>query len=110
MIREATMHRFVILLVAASTASAAALADDHAQLHGTYAVTGTSSCIQTSSIGFNSNFTPNGPSGFFTSMNIGVRVFHADGTGTVNTRDIGVSAPPFAGASSGETTYQFTYT
>jgi hypothetical protein len=111
MIREATVHRFVILLVAATAASAAALADDHAQLHGTYAVTGTASCIQTSaSIGFNSNFMPNGPSGFFTSNNIGVRVFHADGTGTVNVRDIGVTAPPFAGAGSGATTYQFTYT
>jgi hypothetical protein len=105
------MHRFVILLVAATTASAAAFADDHAQLNGTYAVTGTSSCIQTSaSIGFNSNFTPNGPSAFFTSNNIGVRVFHADGTGTVIVRDIGVTAPPFAGAASGTTTYQFTYT
>jgi hypothetical protein len=106
------MHRLFLLIVAGTTASAAAFADnDHARLHGTYAVTGASSCIQTSaSIGFNANFTPNGPSAFFSSMNIGVRVFHADGTGTVNTRDIGVTAPPFAGAASGETTYQFTYT
>jgi hypothetical protein len=50
------MHRFFILLVAGTTASAAAFADDHTRLHGTYAFTTTNSCIQTSaSIGFDAN-------------------------------------------------------
>jgi hypothetical protein len=105
------MHRFFITVVAVTTASAAAFADDHARLHGTYAFTGTSSCLQTSaSIGFNSNFTPNGASAFFNSTDEGVRVFHADGTGTVNGRSISVTAPSFAGASSGDFSYQFAYT
>jgi hypothetical protein len=105
------MHRLLLLVAVGTTASAAAFADDHASLNGTYAVAGASSCIQTSaSIGFNSNFTPNGPSGFFSTTDAGVRVFHADGTGTVNVRSISVTAPPFAGVSSDETSFQFTYT
>jgi hypothetical protein len=107
------MHRLCLflLLVAGTTASAAAFADDQASLHGTYAVTGASSCIQTSaSIGFNPNFTPNGAAAFFSTTDVGVRVFHANGTGTVNVRSISVTAPPFAGVSSDETSYQFTYT
>jgi hypothetical protein len=105
------MHRLLLLVVAGTTASAAAFADDHARLHGTYAVTGASSCIQTSaSIGFNSNFTPNGASGFFSPTDEAVRVFHADGTGMVSGRSISIAAPPFAGASSGDFSYQFTYT
>ena len=105
------MHRLFILLVAGVTASTAALADDHPRLHGTYAFTTTNSCIQTSaSIGFNSNFTPNGASAFFNTTDVGVSVFRADGTGTLNARSISVTAPPFAGASSGDYTYQFTYT
>jgi hypothetical protein len=99
------------LLVAGTTASAAAFADDHDRLRGTYAFTGTSSCLQTSaSIGFNSKFTPNGPPGFYNTTDEGVRVFRADGTGTVNSRSVSVSAPPFAGASSGEYSLQFTST
>ena len=66
MIREATVYRLFIFLVASTTASAAAFADDHTRLRGTYAFTTTVSCIQTSaSIGFDANFAPNGPSGFF---------------------------------------------
>jgi hypothetical protein len=91
------------LLVAGTTASAAAFADDHDRLRGTYAFTGTSSCRKTSaSIGFNSKFTPNGPPGCYNTTNEAVRVFCADGTGTVKSRSVSVSAPPFAGASSGE--------
>jgi hypothetical protein len=105
------MHRLFILLVAATTSSAAAFADDHPRLHGTYAFTTTNSCIQTSaSIGINANFTPNGPSGFFNSTDVGVRVFRADGTGTLTARDVSVTAPPFAGASSADYTFQYTYT
>jgi hypothetical protein len=111
MIREAFVYRPFILFVAGITASTAAFADDHPRLHRTYAFTTTNSCIQTSaSIGFNSNFTPNGASAFFNTTDVGVSVFRADGTGTLNARSISVTAPPFAGASSGDYTYQFTYT
>jgi hypothetical protein len=105
------MHRLFLLVVAATTASAAAFADDHTRLHGTYAFTTTNSCIQTSaSIGFDANFTPNGPSAFFNVTDVGVRVFRADGTGTLSARSVSVDAPPFAGAASGDYTFQFTYT
>jgi hypothetical protein len=53
------MHRFFSLVVAGTTASAAAFADDHASLRGTYADTGVTSCVEDSaSLGFNPNFTP----------------------------------------------------
>jgi len=105
------MHRLFLLVVAATTTNTAAFAHDHARLHGTYAFTTTNSCIQTSaSIGINENFTPNGPSGFFNTTDVGVRVFRADGTGTLNARSVSVGAPPFAGASSGDYTFQFTFT
>ena len=37
-------------------------------------------------------------------------MFRADGTGTLNARSVSVDAPPFAGAASGEYTFQYTYT
>jgi hypothetical protein len=101
------MHRFFILVVAGTTASAAAFADDHARLRGTYAFTGMSSCIQDSaSLGFNPNFSPKGPVVFFSYTVEGVSVFHGDGTGTVNTRSVAVGG----GASSTDSSFQFTYT
>jgi hypothetical protein len=111
MIREATVYRLFILLVASTTASAAAFADDHTRLHGTYAFTTTNSCIVTSaSTGFDANFTPNAPASFSNVTDEGVRVFRADGTGTLNGRAVSVGAPPFAGASSSDYTFQYTYT
>jgi hypothetical protein len=102
------MQRFFILVVAGVTASAAAFADDHDHLRGTYALTGTSSCIQDSaSIGFASNFLPNGPVASFSDTVDGVMVFHADGTGTVNVHDVTVVG---AGeVDSSDSSYQFTY-
>jgi hypothetical protein len=93
------MHRFFSLVVAGTTASAAAFADDHASLRGTYASTGVTSCVQDSaSLGFNPNFTPKGPAVLTSTTHQGVRVFHADGTGTVNDQSISVTAPPFSAA------------
>jgi hypothetical protein len=103
------LRRFFILVVVGTTASAAALADDHAgRLHGTYAVTGASYCIQNSaSIGFNPNFSPKGPVASFSQTVEGVMVFHTDGTGTVNNRSFSID--PGAGAT-GDSSYQITYT
>jgi hypothetical protein len=102
------MYRFFILVVAGVTASAAAFADDHASLRGTYAVTGASWCIRDSaSLGFNPNFTPKGPVKFFSVTVDGVIVFHADGTGTVNSQDFSVDT---GGGETGQTSYQITYT
>ena len=103
------MHRFFILVVVATTtASTAAFADDHVRLRGTYAFTGMSFCIRDSaSLGFNPNFTPKGPVKFFSYTVEGVMVFHADGTGTVNAGDFSVDT---GGGETGVSSYQITYT
>ena len=102
------MHRFFILLVAGTAASASAFADEHAgRLHGSYALTGASYCIQNSaSIGFNPDFSPKGPVASFSSTVEGVMVFHADGTGTVTNRSFSVDA---GAGSTGDSSYQITY-
>jgi hypothetical protein len=102
------MYRLFILVVAGTTASAAAFADDHASLRGTYALTGASWCIRDSaSLGFNPNFTPKGPVKFFSYTVDGVVVFHADGTGTSNSRAYSVDT---GGGETSDSSYQFTYT
>lgn len=101
------MHRFFILLVA-STAASAALAGDHARLRGTYAVTGDSFCIRDSaSLGFDPTFTAKGPVKRFSYTVQGVTVFHPDGTGTASSRAYSVD---IGGGETSESSYQFTYT
>ena len=103
------MHRFFILVIAGTTASAAAFADDHAsRLHGTYAFTGASLCIRDpASLGFDPNFTPRGgPLKLFSYTVQGVVVFHANGTGTSNSRSYSVD---IGGGETGDSSYQFTY-
>jgi hypothetical protein len=103
------LYRFLILVVAGTTASAAAFADDHvSRLHGTYALTGSSYCIQDSaSIGFNPNFSPKGAVASFSSTMEGVMVFHADGTGTASNRSFSVDVGE---GTTSNTSYQITYT
>jgi hypothetical protein len=102
------MYRFFVLLVAGTTASTAAFADDHVRLRGTYAFTGMSFCARDSaSLGFNPDFTAKGPVKFFTYTVEGVMVFHVDGTGTVNVQDFSVDT---GGGETGVTSYQITYT
>jgi hypothetical protein len=103
------MHRFFILVVAGTAASAAAFADDHARLRGTYAFTGTSLCIRDpASLGFNPNFTPKGgPIKLFSYTVEGVLVFRADDTGTSNSRAYSVDT---GGGETSDSSYQFTYT
>jgi hypothetical protein len=102
------MHRFFILVVAGTAASAAAFADDHARLRGTYAFTGTSLCIRDpASLGFNPNFTPKGgPIKLFSYTVEGVLVFRADDTGTSNSRAYSVDT---GGGETSDSSYQFTY-
>ena len=102
------MHRFFILVVAGTMASAAAFAHDHVgRLHGAYALTGAAYCIQNSaSIGFNPDFSPKGPVASFSNTVQGVMVFNADGTGTVTNRSFSID--PGAG-STGDSSYQITY-
>jgi hypothetical protein len=103
------MYRFFSLVVAGTTASAVAFADDHRDhLRGTFALTGTSYCIQDSaSIGFNPNFSPKGPVASFSNTIEGIMVFHADGTGTVNNRSFAVD---IGEGTTSDSSYQFTYT
>jgi hypothetical protein len=103
------MHRFLIFVVAGTTASAAAFAHDHdSRLRGTYALTSSSFCIQDSaSIGFNPNFSPKGTVASFSSTIDGIMVFHADGTGTMNTRSFVVDVGE---GTTSDTSYQITYT
>jgi len=105
------MHRFLLLVIVGFAASGSALAADPSHLHGTYAFTGTSACIQDSaSLGFNTDFTPKGPAIFFEFTATGTRTFKDDGTGTVTATSVSVGAPPNAFASSANFTFQFTYT
>jgi hypothetical protein len=103
------MHRFFSLFVAGTTASAAAFAHDHAsRLHGSYAMTGVSDCIQNSaSIGFTPNFLPKGPVASFSTTVNGVMVFRADGTGTVNHRSFTVDVGE---GTTSDISYQISYT
>ena len=102
------MHRLLILVVAGTTASAAALADDHGRLRGTYAFTGMSLCIRDSaSLGFDPNFVAKGRVKLFSYTVDGVMVFHADGTGTLNSRAYSVDA---GGGETSDSSYQFTHT
>jgi hypothetical protein len=104
------MHRLLLLVIVGVTASGSALAASPFQ--GTYAFTGTSSCIQVSaSIGFNSNFLPNGASSFFSYTVTGTRTFASNGTGTATGTVVSIGAPPNdAGASSANFSFKFTYT
>ena len=105
------MHRFLLLIIVGVTASGSAFADEPSRLHGTYAFTGMSACIQDSaSLGFNPNFTPKGPAIFFDFTVTGTRTFNDDGTGTVTGTSVAVGAPPNAFGSSASFTFQFTYT
>jgi hypothetical protein len=105
------MHRFLLLVAAAAIASGSAFAADRSHLHGTYAFTGSSACIQDSaSLGFNTNFTPKGPAIFYEFTVMGTRTFKDDGTGTVTGTAVSVGSPPSAFASSSSFTFQFTYT
>jgi len=102
------MHRLLILVVAGTTASAAALADDHGRLRGTYAFTGMSLCIRDSaSLGFDPNFVAKGRVKLFSYTVDGVMVFHADGTGTLNSRAYSVD---IGGGETSDSSYQFTHT
>jgi len=101
------MHRLLILVVAGTTASAAALASDHDRLRGTYAFTGMSLCIRDSaSLGFDPNFTAKGRVKLFSYTVDGVMVFHADGTGTLNSRAYSVD---IGGGETSDSSYQFTH-
>jgi hypothetical protein len=110
------MHRFLLLVSAGVIASGAAFADDPSRhgnfhLHGTYAFTGTSACLQDpASVGYNANLTPRGPAIFYEYAVTGTRTFNDDGTGIVNGTSLAVGAPPNAFASSSKFTFRFTYT
>jgi hypothetical protein len=109
------MHRFLVLVIAGAVASGAALAADPSRgishLHGTYAFTGTSACLQDSaSLGYNPNLTPRAPAIFYQYAIAGTRTFNDDGTGIVTGTSVAVGAPPNAFASSSNFTFRFTYT
>ena len=99
------------MLIVGATASGSALADDPTHLHGTYAFTGMSACIQDSaSLGFNPDFTPKRPTGSLNFTATGTRTFNNDGTGTVNGTSVTIDAPPTASGSSASFSFNFTYT
>jgi hypothetical protein len=105
------MHRFLLLVTAGTIASGSVFAADRSHLHGTYAFTGSSACVQDSaSLGFNPNFTPKGPAIFFESAVMGTRTFEDNGTGTVTGTSVSAGAPPNAFASATNFTFHFTYT
>jgi hypothetical protein len=108
---EERMHRLFFLAIAGATAGWTVAAAADSNLHGTYAFTGMSSCIQDSaSLGFNPNLTPKGPASFFTFSVEGTRTFHADGTGMVSGRSVSIVSPPDASGNSDDFSFKFTYT
>jgi len=96
----------------------AAIGPVAAQISGTYAFSGTGSCV-IASAGFNSAFQPVNPPVFYDSFSVaGFRTFNSNGTGSVQAivRSSTSPVPPgsFAASSSSasasDVTYEFTYT
>jgi hypothetical protein len=105
------MHHFLLLVAAGAIASGSAFAAGRSHLHGTYAFTGSSACVEDSaSLGFNPNFTPKGPAIFYESTVMGTRTFNDDGRGTVTGTAVTAGAPPSAFANLANFMFQFTYT
>lgn len=105
------MHRLFFLAIAGATAGWTVAAAADSNLHGTYAFTGMSSCIQDSaSLGFNPNLTPKGPTSFYAFSVEGTRTFHADGTGTLSGRAVSIVSPLDASGNSDDFSFKFTYT
>ena len=89
--------------------------DLHKLLHGDYVATGENTCLVALPPGFNPNLTPIDGRFTFSSSTQGLRTFHGDGTGTVQSRSVSVTHPDtpvtLGGASSSDTnTESFTYT
>ena len=83
-------------------------------LQGDYAVVGEGTCLVALPPGFNPNLTPIDGRFTLSSSTQGVRTFHGDGTGTVQSRAVSVTHPDtpvtLGGASSSDTQASFTYT
>jgi len=86
----------------------------NALLQGDYVSTGESTCLVALPPGFNPNLTPIDGRFTFSSSTQGLRTFHGDGTGTVQSRSVSITHPDtpvtLGGASSGDTQESFTYT
>ena len=87
----------------------------NALLQGDYVATGEGTCLVALPPGFNPNLTPIDGRFSFSSSTQGIRTFHGDGTGTVQSRSVSVTHPDtpvtLGGASSSDTnTESFTYT
>ena len=84
-------------------------------LQGDYVSTGENTCLVALPPGFNPNLTPIDGRFSFSSSTQGMRTFHGDGTGTVQSRSVSVTHPDtpvtLGGASSSDTNKgSFTYT
>ena len=87
----------------------------NALLQGDYVSTGENTCLVALPPGFNPNLTPMDGRFSFSSSTQGMRTFHGDGTGTVQSRSVSVTHPDtpvtLGGASSSDTNKgSFTYT
>ena len=87
----------------------------NALLQGDYVSTGEGTCLVALPPGFNPNLTPMDGRFTFSSSTQGIRTFHGDGTGTVQSRSVSVTHPDtpvtLGGASSSDiNTESFTYT
>jgi hypothetical protein len=82
-------------------------------LQGDYVSTGEGTCLVALPPGFNPNLTPIDGRFTFSSSTQGIRTFHGDGTGTVQSRSVSLTHPDtpvtLGGASSGDTKESFTY-
>jgi hypothetical protein len=86
----------------------------NALLQGDYVSTGEGTCLVALPPGFNPNLTPIDGRFSFSSSTQGMRTFHGDGTGTVQSRSVSVTHPDtpvtLGGASSSDLQGSFTYT
>lgn len=103
-----------MILVWAGAAVAGPGAWTAAEVSGEYAFSATRSCV-VSTAGFDANWvplttTPGSKVWISTSSASGVQVFRPDGTGRQAGRDLNISTPPAAGASSGTFSFNFKYT
>jgi hypothetical protein len=110
---ESFMKRghFVGTLAAVLLCTGAAHAQDvnvNFLLKGTFSVTATQTCLQTTG-GFNADLTPNAFSFISTTTSVGTEVFNGDGTASETVNDVSVAEPPVADASSDTVSFNFTY-
>lgn len=111
------MKRLALVVMVIATATFVTLAVTSAQedwraIHGTYASTGTGTCLNAGSTGFNGTYVPvAGPASFFGSqLYTGTWTFAHHGSGQFEGTLFGTAVPPNGAPNTFQVSFPFTYT